>query len=251
MVGWAGAAQASVPDAPELGPIGGAAGQVLRVSVTATDPDAAAVVVVVFEDLLGRQVGPAPTPIVVRAGQSKAVEFDFGIFKKGRNYVRPIVKYLEGSGRAGIAAQLYDRYLGRTITGHFVDNRFGLPGSVRFAPIGATFGQTMRLAVGAIIDPNVVIDPNDIIDPNVRCDASIGFLSADGAAVHDQVRVGLEPGQWTFVDLNATKLLRFGERQDFIPAVQMDADLNGCVANVQVFDQSSGWTTVLVLGSGR
>jgi hypothetical protein len=250
-IGLGASAQASVPDAPELGPIGGAAGQVLRVTVTALDPERPVLVTVVFQDLLGRRVGPPPQLIVVRTGESKAVDLDFGIFRKGHGYVRPVLKYSEGSAPARFAAQLYDRYLGRTTTGHFADNRFGLRGSVHFAPIGLTYGETMRLAVGAIIDPNDVIDPNGIVDPNDRCVASIGFLNAAGAAVDDAVRADLDPGRWTFVDLDATTLLQFGEHQDFIPAVQAETTSAACVANVQVFDQSSGWTTILVLGGGR
>jgi hypothetical protein len=60
-----------VPDTPELGPIGRASGQVLRVNVTAAEPETPAYVTVFFQDLLGRQVGPVPKPIVVRPDSRK------------------------------------------------------------------------------------------------------------------------------------------------------------------------------------
>jgi hypothetical protein len=221
----AGTASASVPDAPEYGPIGGGEGQVLRVNVMAIDPELPVFVSVVFEDLFGRQVGPAAKLMVLRQGQADTLSLNFSSVGKGRTYVRPVVKYLEGSGKAMITTEMYDRLLGRTTAGNFVGNRFGLAGSVQFGPIGLAYGQLMRMWV------------SEAGDPNARCLVSIGFRTRDGAVVDPNVitgrvidpnditggiidpnfRVSLAPGQSAYVELNGSKLLRVGQHGTFLP----------------------------------
>jgi hypothetical protein len=239
-------ARASVPDAPEFGMMGGAAGQVLRVNVMAVDSALPSFVTIVFQDVLGRQVGPAPKSIFLRAGQADSLDLNFSLIGKGRVSARPVVKYLEGSGRAMFTAEYYDQFLGRTVAGSFGGDKFGLPGAVQFGPIGLAHGQIMRLQLGAAAHGG---GGGAGLDADVGCVALTGFRRSSGEVVEPYVRMVLSPGQWTSLELSGSKLVRPGQHEDFLPAVQMDPGSPGCVANVQVYDSGSGWTNVYVPGS--
>jgi hypothetical protein len=103
-------------------------------------------------------------------------------------------------------------------------------------PIGGALGQTMRLSIRAVEDPDQ------------RCAADLTVRDANGAALAT-VRKTLGPGQGGFLDLNInTLVMRFGQRAvvaaSVVPVSPGSAD--GCVASLEVFDQATGWTTVVL-----
>jgi hypothetical protein len=109
------------------------------------------------------------------------------------------------------------------------------PGPTQFGPIGLGFRQTVRL--------NVVAYP-----PN-PCSGVIGFTDTLGHAVGGASPVTLAAGQATFLDLPGEAVVPERRQHGEIIAIftqTVGAAPGACIASVEVFDQESGWTRVLV-----
>src|SRR5947208_11963000 len=77
-----------------------------------------------------------------------------------------------------------------------------------FAPLGGSFGQTMRLLVSAL--------------PPDPCFVSVGFHPSLSAPPDPDRTFNLAPGQTAFLDLDLSKLApRFGVRVEVRPVVHV------------------------------
>jgi hypothetical protein len=109
------------------------------------------------------------------------------------------------------------------------------PGPIKFGPIGLGFRQTVRL--------NVVAFP-----PN-PCFGVITFTDTQGSAVGGASPVTLAAGQATFLDLPGETVVADRRQRGEIIATftqTVGAAPGACIASVEVFDQESGWTRVLI-----
>jgi hypothetical protein len=112
----------------------------------------------------------------------------------------------------------------------------GPPGSpaVQFGPVGVGFLQTVRL--------NVVAFPPD------PCVGTLSFTDVEGHSLRAPSPVSLTAGQSTFVDLPGTAVPSdsgHGEvMAEFAPPV--GAAPGTCVPSVEVYDQLTGTTQVIV-----
>jgi hypothetical protein len=109
------------------------------------------------------------------------------------------------------------------------------PGPTQFGPIGLGFRQTVRL--------NVMAFP-----PN-PCFGVITFTDTQGSAVGGASPVTLAAGQATFLDLPGQTVVPERRQHGEIIATftqTVGAAPGACIASVEVFDQESGWTRVLI-----
>src|SRR5213082_3636884 len=97
-----------------------------------------------------------------------------------------------------------------------------------FAPLGGSYGQTMRILVSAY--------------PPDPCMVAIGFRTGESAPPEPDRTFTLSPGQTAFYDLNLNRLAgRFGVRVEVTPRVVV---LSGkCSAAAEMFEVFSGRTT--------
>src|SRR6266576_6168295 len=106
-----------------------------------------------------------------------------------------------------------------------------------FAPLGGSFGQTMRLLVSAY--------------PPDPCVVMVGLHPSETPPPDPDRTLTLAPGQSAFVDVELSKLApRFGVRVEVRPVVQV---LSGkCSAAVEVFENFTFRTTAFMrLFTGR
>ena len=110
------------------------------------------------------------------------------------------------------------------------------PPNMPIGPVGLIFEQTARLNVVAL--------------PSGPCFGTLGFIDVAGNPVGSQSAVSLAAGQATFLDLPGQTIVHgFGQRQEvlgvFTPSATVPAP-RVCVLSVEVFDQLTGYTRVLV-----
>jgi hypothetical protein len=214
--------------------LGGSLGQTMRINIRGIeDPNLRCAADAGFRDLGGNPVGPArrvsPAP-----GQTAFLDLPLGILvmRLGqRVQLLPAVQRVTGSGPCAVSVEVFEPVSGRTLV--YAASIDQPPDGL---PIGGALGQTMRLSIRAVEDPDQ------------RCAADLTVRGANGAALAT-VRKTLGPGQGGFLDLNFnTLVMSFGQRAvvaaSAVPVSAGSAD--GCVASLEVFDQTTGWTTVVL-----
>ena len=127
-----------------------------------------------------------------------------------------------------------------------------------FSPMAIAFGQTARVNIASYEDPNE-------LPPGTTCGIIINYFAADGTLLAPAFSGQVELGKTVFVDLNRNSLPSVPPSQanlvDLIPisrvpfrvAVRLIGDPhivpNPCShirASVELYDNSTGRTTVLV-----
>jgi hypothetical protein len=107
---------------------------------------------------------------------------------------------------------------------------------IYLGPVGLIFEQTARL--------NVVAHP-----PN-PCIGTIGFIDTSGNPIGSPMPVSLTPNQATFIDLTGLQagIALGSERPEVIGAFTPNPTTapGVCIPSVEVFDQLSGYTRLLV-----
>jgi hypothetical protein len=109
------------------------------------------------------------------------------------------------------------------------------PGPSQFGPVGLGFAQTARLNLVAL--------------PPGPCMGTLSFLDTQGNPIGPQAPVSLASGQAIFLDLPGQMVVpAFGQHGEVIAMFTPDplAAPGACIASVEVFDQFSGYTRVLL-----
>jgi len=108
---------------------------------------------------------------------------------------------------------------------------------IYFGPVGLTFEQTARLNVVAL--------------PPQPCFGTIGFIDTSGNPIGSPMPVSLTANQATFADLTGLQAgIALGSERPEVIGVFTPSPTTApgvCIPSVEVFDQLSGYTRVLVL----
>lgn len=76
-----------------------------------------------------------------------------------------------------------------------------------------------------------------------------GITDGDGNAIGPQKRIALAPGQFDFVDFDPAQMPGAAGRITVRPVlISTGSSMAGCQASAQVFEQVTGWTSVVVQG---
>ena len=117
-----------------------------------------------------------------------------------------------------------------------------------FSPVAFAFGQTARVNIAQIGDPNV-------FPAGAACGIIVNYFAADGSPVAPPFRGQVEPGKIVFVDLDRSSLPIRTNRVPFRVAVRLIGDPNfppdPCSqirASVEVYDNFTGRTMVFIGG---
>jgi hypothetical protein len=118
------------------------------------------------------------------------------------------------------------------------------PPDPEFPARGAVRGQMVRLGVARTQNIDLQAPP----EPEYQ--AVLGFTDGAGRMVGPQKRIALEPGQFDFTDLDPAQVLGpTGGRATIRPVLlSAGGSMEGCHASAQVFEQSTGWTSVVMQG---
>jgi hypothetical protein len=246
---------ATPPPEPEFPMAGGSLGQAIQLNIrTVGDPQISqprCQAILSFRDSANLQVGPTRS---VDLGEDEAasltVNFSQFVSRFGQRFdLRPIVTRLsrEANFSCQTSVELFDSMTGRTLA-WTTPPEPGAPSSTappepELPPVSGALGQTMRFGIVRTTASSGISDPDEL----PACSADLIFHNSRGVIVA-QKRVLLQPGHSDFLDLNVnTQVSRFGERAVLQPCLQpvSTGSANGCVASVQVFDQITGWTTVV------
>jgi hypothetical protein len=114
-----------------------------------------------------------------------------------------------------------------------------LPGPTSFPMVGITGAQTLQL--------NLVAFP-----PDPCLTVTLGFQNRNGVAVGPSQSVSLQAGQSVSIALNGGSLVGTDERVELLPTVTGSdgaATGAGCIASVEVVNNASGVTAVVVPGA--
>src|SRR6476660_7842072 len=98
-------------------------------------------------------------------------------------------------------------------------------------PVGITFGQTARVTAANTGARAIVVDWT--------------VLDSNGAVLGQLVRQIIEPGKMMSFDLNADAVVREGERIQIRVVLSGDS-LRGLLASTEVFENTTGKTTVFI-----
>jgi hypothetical protein len=238
----------AAPAAAQLPMVGGAYGQVVRLTIAAgedsRDTGCSAVATVRTRAL----ATVTERRVELRPGESTFVDVSIGALvddPRRRVELLPAVSVFGGACAASV--EVYETVSGRTLAhtpGLLLPAQPGLllP-AVREAltPTGLATSQILRLGVIRGFDPQP--DPPG-------CSVVIGFADATGRAVGPSRAVNLPPGGSSFVDLDPNLLLpasgdplrvrRFVRPRLLLPAA--GGDQAGCIPSVQLIDRLTGWT---------
>ncbi len=109
----------------------------------------------------------------------------------------------------------------------------GLP-AVQFGPVGVGFLQTVRL--------NVVAFPPD------PCFGTLAFTDTEGNPIGGSRPVSLTSGQATFIDLPGTSIVSDSGHGEVMAVLTQTPGVapGNCVPSVEVYDQLTGGTQVLI-----
>lgn len=226
--------------------VGAAAGQTIRLVVTAGEPQGIGAGCVAVAQILTRgQVPAAEARFDLRAGESRFVEVNVGRMageSRRRVELLPAVKVLAGSCSA--AVEVHENITGRTLA--YLPGLLLPASGAPTAGMGVALSQILRFGVIRGFDPQP--DPPG-------CRAVLAFADAHGNPVGPSRAVDLEPGGSAFLDLDPNLLLpasgdpmrvrRFVRPQLLLPA-SGDGETRGCRASVQLYDRLTGWTGVAV-----
>ena len=171
--------------------------------------------------------------------------------------VRPFVQVT--AGQCDGSVEVFEVFTGRTtasmrlFTGLVSPPEPDTPGLIDppdpdFPALGAVRGQMVRLGVART--KNLPATPGTISPPEPDCQAVLGFTDGNGNAVGPQKRISLAPGQFDFVDLEPAQVPGSGGGRVAVRPVLLSAggSMAGCQASAQVFEQLTGWTSVVVQG---
>ena len=249
---------ASEPPEPEFPILGGSLGQTMRIAITA-DGRAGCTAVAGFRNSLGQPPEPEKT-LMLAPGQTGFVDLSLNRLAARigqRVEVRPFVQV--AAGQCDGSVEVFEVFTGRTtaslrlFTGLQAPPEPDAPGlqappELEFPALGAVRGQMVRL--GAARSQSTPATPGLVAPPEPDCQAVLGFTDANGNAVGPQKRIDLAPGQFDFVDLDPAKVPGpAGGRVTIRPVLlSSGGSMAGCQASAQVFEQLTGWTSVVVRG---
>jgi len=253
---------AATPEGPDFAPIGGSYGQTVRISISSYAPPCSGAV----GFRLGETTPPDPDRSFKLSGGQTAF-YDLNLNRlAGRFGVRvevtPHVVVLDGSCTASV--EVFEQFTGRTTafrrlfgaqTPSVPGTNTNPPPEPEFAPLGAANGQIVRLGVGRQSGDNTFAPP---------CRGTLAFMDVQGNVVGATRTFDLLPGQRAFLDFdpskipatNATLAARttvwpryypppcFGDVANSV----CTSTPNFCVASVQVYESSTGWSTEAVNG---
>lgn len=178
------------------------------------------------------------------------VAFDYGFRSaianraSGRKELRPEVilmpPVIPGTPAAGdcpgqATAEVYDDLTKSTslIVSERDPGPANLP-AVQFGPVGVGFLQTVRL--------------NVVADPPSPCAATLSFTDTQGTPIGTPSRVTLTGGNATFIDLRGTAIPSDSGHGEVMAVFEQTSDpaQGTCIPSVEVFDQLTGGTQVLI-----
>ena len=235
------------PPDPQFAPLGAVSGQLVRLGVGRgegfnTLPPDPCRGVLAFLDMQGNIVGPSRT-VDLAPGQMAFLDFNPSSLSAAtfasaaRVTVRPhlfvppptnLADTLLGNiAGCQASAQVYETSTGWSMSA-IPGNGAVSPPDPQFAPLGGSYGQTMRIMVSAF--------------PPDPCSVAVGFRAGETSPPEPERTFNLAAGQSAFYDLDLGKLTgRFGVRIEVTPRV---AILGGkCSASAEVFEVFSGRTT--------
>ena len=115
-----------------------------------------------------------------------------------------------------------------------------------FSPVAFAFGQTARVNIAQVGDPNLFL-------AGAACGIIVNYFAADGSPLAPPFRGQVEPGKIVFVDLDRNSLPIRTNRVPFRVAVRLISDPNfppdPCSqirASVEVYDNFTGRTMVFI-----
>ncbi len=115
-----------------------------------------------------------------------------------------------------------------------------------FSPVAFAFGQTARVNIAQVGDPN-------LFPPGTVCGIIVNYFAADGSPLAPPFRSRVEPGKIVFVDLDRNSLPIRTNRVPFRIAVRLIGDPNSLPdpcsqirASVEVYDNFTGRTMVFI-----
>jgi len=115
-----------------------------------------------------------------------------------------------------------------------------------FSPVAFAFGQTARVNIAQVGDPNLFL-------AGAACGIIVNYFAADGSPLAPAFRGQVEPGKIAFVDLDRNSLPIRTNRVPFRVAVRLISDPNfppdPCSqirASVEVYDNFTGRTMVFI-----
>jgi len=115
-----------------------------------------------------------------------------------------------------------------------------------FSPVAFAFGQTARVNIAQVGEPNV-------FPAGAACGIIVNYFAADGSPLAPPFRGQVEPGKIVFVDLDRNSLPIRTNRVPFRVAVRLISDPNfppdPCSqirASVEVYDNFTGRTMVFI-----
>jgi hypothetical protein len=249
--------------------LGGSLGQTLRLTITGTGAG-------LCQATLGfRNQKGVPVPddnrtriVSLLEGQSAFHDLNFNalVTRLGQRYeARALVTYPAGQadGVCRWSAEIFDQFTKRTIVifafppdpcrvqpsrqeADSCGDITPISGKTFLSPIGAAYGQTVRLGVVAD-SPEPAPPTGEPPAAPAACELECHLHSATGIIVASKV-VKPAAGESDMLDLNMNGQVRFGERGVINPCCMPlgTGSGGGCKVSVQVFDQISGWTQSLV-----
>jgi hypothetical protein len=238
--------QTAAAQNPQLGMVGLASGEILRLNVVAYPPSPC-LATIGFRNANGQVPSPEPDRTVSLApGQSAFLDLPasaLGIAFGARREFQPVVTLQpqpqpDAPNACGASVEVFDATTGLSLVA-IPEPEPSLPNvAPEFDMVGIALGQAVRL--------NVVAYP-----PN-PCSAAIGFRDANGQAPqpNPSKTVYLNPGEAAFVDLPAGALgLSLGQRAELQPIVTLLPGANGfsaCRATAEVYERVNGRTWALM-----
>jgi hypothetical protein len=227
--------------------IGGSLGQTIQLNIRGVgDPQISTPrcqATLSFQDSRNVPVGTSSS-VDLGPGQAASLILSFNqlVSRAGQRLeLRPVVRPLnrELNFACQTSVEIYEPSSGRTTAWAAPPNPGISDPEENLSPVSGALGQTIRFGVVRGVE-----DPNQ----NQPCTADLALRNSRGAVVV-QKRVALQPGQADALDLNMnTQLSRLGERLLISPSLSPveTGSTQGCVVSVQVFDQSTGWTTTYI-----
>jgi hypothetical protein len=233
----------------------------MRIAITAGGRVGCAAVVG-FRNSLAQQPDPDRT-LTLTAGHTGFADLSLTRFASRfgqRVEMRPFVQVT--AGQCDGSVEVFEVFTGRTtaslrlFTGLTQPPDPDTPGLQNppdpdFPVIGAVRGQMVRLGVARTKNPPAT--PGLASPPEPDCQAVLGFADDNGNALGPQKRIVLAPGQFDFLDLDPSQVppgpSTAGGRVSVRPVLlAAGGSMAGCQASAQVFEQFTGWTSVVMQG---
>jgi hypothetical protein len=202
-----------------------------------------------FVDVNGIAIGPSST-VPLTAGQTAILDLDANMLVQApgqRVLVRPVVTSVRPPSTAAVltppqvplnvVTEVFDKATG---FGTMLVPATEVPANPVFEFQGLAGGQTMQLIVTAAV-------------PTDPCFATLSFQDRNGNTVGQSMPVNLQPGQSTFLNLNANTIgLAAGQRIELQPIVTETPSTNSsCQAKTEVFDNLTGRTWTYQVGGAK